>query len=278
MTQTTRTEPRVGTFANGMEFVTWGGGSRTALLVPGGPGSFVPDGVMLRMVRSQFRFLVDAGFAVWWVTRRRDLPDGHRVSDMADDYAQLVADEFGGRVDLVVGESLGGMVGQYLAARHPDAFGSIVLLSAGCEASPWGKAVDTRIGGAAARGDRTSAGTAFAEYLLPGPRSRWLRRLLAPVIGRMVVDQRIPPGDYLVEAAAEEAFDSRQVLPGIRVPVLLVSGDRDRFFPPAVVEETARLIPRSTLVRYPGKGHFGTSSDKRLARDVLDFVAARARE
>jgi pimeloyl-ACP methyl ester carboxylesterase len=274
VTQTTGRRARTGTFANGMEYVTWGGGPRTALLIPGGPGSFVPEGMMLRMVRSQFRFLVDAGFAVWWVTRRRGLPDGHSVGDMADEYARLVADEFGGRVDLVVGESLGGMIGQHLAARHPDTFGAIVLLSAGCEASPWGKAVDARIASAAARGDRTAAGEAFAEYLLPGPRRRRLRRLLAPLTGRVLVDERIPGGDYLVEAAAEEAFDSRPVLPGIPVPVLLVSGDRDRYFLPEVVDETARLIPRCTSVVYAGKGHLGTGSDKRLARDVLDFVAA----
>ncbi len=271
MTSTTE-QPRTGTFPSGAEYLTWGGGPRTALLLPGGPGSFVPEGMLLRMVRKQFRFLVDAGFAVWWVTRPRGLPDGHTVGDMADDYARLIEEEFGGRVDLVVGESLGGMVGQHVAARHPDSSGAVVLLSAGCEASPWGKDVDTRLAAAAARGDRAVAGQAFAEYLLPGRGARWLRRLLAPVTGRMFVDERIPPGDYLVEAAAEVAFDSRAVLPSIRVPVLLVHGDGDRFFPPDVVEETARLIPDCSLVRYDGRGHLGAGSDKRLARDVLDFL------
>jgi pimeloyl-ACP methyl ester carboxylesterase len=272
VTPATGREQQTGIFTNGMEYVTWGGGPRTLLLIPGGPGSPLPDGMMLRSYRGLFRPLVDSGFTVWLVSRRRGMPAGHTIGDMADDYAHLIAEEFGGRVDLVVGESLGAMIGQYLAAEHPDSFGAIALVAAGCKASPWGKSVDARIASAAARGDRSGAGEAFAEYLLPGARMRWLRRLLAPLTGRMLVSGEVPPGDYVVEQQAEDAFDSRPVLPGIGVPVLLLCGDRDRFFPPDVVEETARLIPGGRLLWYEGKGHVGAGTDKRIAQDVLSFL------
>jgi pimeloyl-ACP methyl ester carboxylesterase len=39
------------------------------------------------------------------------MPAGHSVADMADDVAQAIAD-LGRRVDLVVGESYGGMIVQ----------------------------------------------------------------------------------------------------------------------------------------------------------------------
>ncbi|SOD98422.1 alpha/beta fold hydrolase [Blastococcus haudaquaticus] len=266
-------EPRRGAFPNGMEYLTWGDGPRTLLSVLGGPGSFVPTGTMARMLVRQARPYVAAGYTVWIVTRRRDMPDGHGIADMAGDYAQVVAEQFGGRVDLVVGESYGGMVAQYLAALHPERLGHLALVVSGCEVSAWGKDVDARLGAALARGDVGASGTAFAEYLLPGDRLRLPRRLLGPLIGRVLfADEVCPPGDVLVEVEAELAFDSRAVLPAVRVPVLMVSGSRDRFFPPDVVEETAALIPDCTVVRYRGKGHLGTGTDKRVAADVLAFV------
>ena len=264
---------RTGTFPNGMEYVAWGDGPRTLLSIPGGPGSFVPTGSVAGMLARLHRPYVAAGFAVWLVTRRRNMPAGHGIADMADDYAQLVAAEFGGRVDLVVGESYGGMVAQHLAARHPERLGRVALVITGCEVSDWGKQVDSRLATALARKDLTGCGMAFGEYVLPGDRLRWLRRLLAPLVGRVLfADLRCPPKDVLTELQAELDFDSRPVLPMIRVPVLLLSADRDRFFPPAVIEETAALIPHCTVVRYAGKGHVGAATDKRVADDVLAFV------
>ena len=271
--RTTAQQVRRGTFPNGMEYLTWGHGPRTLLSILGGPGSFVPTGAMARMIVRQSRPYVAAGYAVWIVTRRRGMPAGHGIADMADDYADVVAEHLGGRVDVVVGESYGGMVAQYLAALHSEVLGRLVLVVSGCEVSEWGKDVDTRLGAALARKDATAAGTAFAEYVLPGDRLRWPRRLLGPLVGRaLFADELCPPGDVLTEVRAETSFDSRSVLPTVRVPVLIVSGDRDRFFPPAIIEETAALVPDCTVVRYRGKGHLGTGTDKRVAADLLEFL------
>jgi hypothetical protein len=65
--------------------------------------------------------------------------------------------------------------------------------------------------------------------------------------------------------------------PDISVPVLLVCGDQDLYFPKEVYEETARLIPDCTLRMYEGIGHVRAAFDKRLAQDVLDFVRQRPR-
>ena len=81
--------------------------------------------------------------------------------------------------------------------------------------------------------------------------------------------------DVMVEAEAEVAFDAREVLPDISVPVLLVCGDEDLYFPKEVYEETARLIPDCTLRMYEGIGHVGAVRDKRFPQDVLDFVRQR---
>jgi pimeloyl-ACP methyl ester carboxylesterase len=81
--------------------------------------------------------------------------------------------------------------------------------------------------------------------------------------------------DVMVEAEAEVACDARDVLPDITVPVLLVCGDEDVYFPKEVYEETARLIPDCTLRMYEGVGHVGAVMDRRFPQDVLDFVRQR---
>lgn len=268
---------RNGTFANGMEFLTWGRGHKTLLFIQGGPGSAVPTGMMRRMSRRWFEPFVEQGYAVWLVTRRRDMPAGHSVADMADDYADVISEELGGRVDLLVGESYGGMIAQYLAALHGDSVGQVAIVVAAAEVSEWGKEVDSRLADAITLGDSGGTGAAFTEYLLPGQRSEWIRRLVGPMMGRSLLSgKHYPPVDLLVEIEAEIAFDARPALPHIRVPVVLICGDRDRFFPPDVVDETARLVPDCTLVRYEGQGHVKVATSRRVPRDVLAFVSGRA--
>ena len=265
--------PRSGTFANGMDFLTWGSGPRTLLFIPGGPGSSIPTGMMSKVSRRWFDPFLEAGYAIWSVTRRRNMPAGHSVEDMADDYAQVISEELGGRVDLVVGESYGGMIAQYLAACHGESWGHLAIVAAAAEVNDWGKEVDSRQSSALARGDTVGFGMAFAEYVLPGERSRWARRLVGPWIGRgLLSGKNYPPADLSVELEAEIAFDSRQVLAHIETPVLLICGDRDQFFPIELVEETVRLIPDCTLVRYEGQGHMKVANSRRVAHDVLAFV------
>ena len=56
---------------------------------------------------------------------------------------------------------------------------------------------------------------------------------------------------------------------------MLVTGDRDQFFPMEVVEETVRLIPDCTLVVYEGQAHVKAATNKRVAHDVLAFINRR---
>jgi pimeloyl-ACP methyl ester carboxylesterase len=260
-----------------MEYLTCGDGLKAMLFIPGGPGSELPTGVIRRASCRRFGPYLEAGYSVWFVTRRRHMPEGYSLADMAEDYARVIASELGGWVELVVGESMGGMIAQHLAASHADLFGHLALVVTGCEESDWGKRLDARLATAIPKDDATGVGTVFAEYLFPRERERWVRRLAAPVLGsRLLHGSPYPPGDLLVETRAEEAFDSRSVLPRIKAPVLLLCGDHDLFFPRSVVEETAALIPGCRVVWYAGQGHVRTALDRRVPRDVLAFVNADA--
>ncbi len=270
--------PVSGIFPNGMAFVRWGTGPKTLLEIPGGPGNAFPTGgPALKAAQSQFRPFVEDGYTVWFVVRKQNMPKGHTVADMADDLAGLVADQFGGKVDLVVGQSFGGMIGFYLAARHPDRFGHIAISVAGYEMSEQGKTLDYDFARLLSEGRRSEAGALMFGHMVPGLRAPGVARVLGAVMGRLMFGETHPhfASDVMVEAEAEVAFDAREVLPDIRVPVLLACGDQDLYFPKEVYEETARLIPDCTLRVYEGIGHVGAIRDKRFPQDVLDFVLQR---
>ena len=269
-------KPVTGVFPNGMAYVRWGTGPKTLLFIPGGPGNAAPGGMSMRML-PLFRNLVEDGYTAWYVARKRDMPKGHTIADMADDYAGLVADEFGGKVDLVVGVSNGGMIGLFLAARHPERFGHVAIAVAGYEMSEEGKTLDHDFARLLSEGRSGEAGALMVRSMAPGLRVPGAARVMGAVMGRIMAGDAHPSfaSDVMVEAEAEVACDARDVLPAIPVPVLLVCGDGDLYFPKEVYEETARLIPDCALRMYEGAGHVGATRDRRFPQDVLEFVRQR---
>lgn len=266
-----------GRFANGIEYVTWGDGDRTLLFLQGGPGSSVPTGMLLRRFERLLAPYVDAGFRPWVLTRRRHMPPGHTMADMADDVADAVSRHLDGHVDLVVGESYGGCIALELAAAHPDAVGQVVVVAAASRVTDEGVEIDTRMARGLADRDPRATGDAVAEYLLAGHRLAPLRRLVAPLLGRaMLSSHDCPPEDLLVEAEAERAYDCRAVLPTIRVPVVMVCGERDRFFARTTVEQTAAAIPSCRLLWQP-HGHLRTAAGKHTHPGALALLEAQPR-
>ncbi|SDS39807.1 Pimeloyl-ACP methyl ester carboxylesterase [Agromyces flavus] len=265
--------PRIGVAANGMTYAAMGEGSQSILFIPGGPGSEIPVGALARKgVLAQLEPYAKAGYTAWHVCRRRDMPVGHSVADMADDYARFIREELGGHVDVVVGESYGGMIAIHLAADHAAMMDRVVLALAAATITDEGRDLDRRWAHARADGRFADAGAISLEYVLHGEERAGLRRQLGPLVGRMFASSSIPPGDLRVEAEAEAAFDARAVLGRITVPVLLVCGDRDQFFSPDIVRETAAGIADCTVVWYEGMGHMRAAMSGRIPRDVLAWL------
>jgi pimeloyl-ACP methyl ester carboxylesterase len=259
--------PVTGMFPNGMTYARFGHGPKTLLWL-----AATTKGPMLAMMKRVVRPLLADGYTVWLVSLRPDMPTGHTLADMADDYATLITEEFGGRVDLVVGHSTGGMIGFCLAAEHPDRFGHIVIAGAGLWSEPSDRAnLDT------ARllvdGRTHQAADNMVRLLFPNIRPQWLARLIGILIGKVGLSQ-YSAEDLLVSAEATHAFDPHQVLPSIGIPVLLVAGDKDVWFAPENVEQAAQLIPNCRLGLYPNTNHFGAITSPRFAPDVLDFIHA----
>jgi pimeloyl-ACP methyl ester carboxylesterase len=262
-----------GKFSNGMAYAKWGLGSKNLLYIPGGPGNWAPAGIGVKIELKPLKSFLEDDYTLWVVTRKQNMPEGHSVADIAADYASLIRDEFGGKVDLVIGVSYGGMIGFYLAADHDNCFKHIAILVAAYEVSSFGKQIDYDMAKHLSKGNKLQAGATLSKVLWPNSRFSWLARLAGYFIILLFgKGHQYLKSDVMVEAEAEMSFNSRDVLPSIKAPVLLIGSDADPYFPIELMEETANLIPNSTLKIYKGLGHIETAIDKRIAQDLRSFM------
>ena len=261
-----------GTFANGIPYVRFGTGPRTMLFLAGGPGNTVPSGLGATGFVRGMRAFTDE-YTIVLVTRKSGLRDGYTTKDMAADYAELIRDEFAGHVELVMGTSYGGLIAQYFAAEYPELLDRLVIVMSGPFVSDRAKEIDLRYAGLIADHQDRKAMVVRGEAITKPGVVRALMSALLWLVGPALlgkVDDAFRR-DVVIEAQAEAAHDSREVLGGIEVPTLVVGSTEDFAFPADTVTEMARAIPGAQLKLYPG-GHTAAFLDKRFYPDVRDFA------
>ena len=70
--------------------------------------------------------------------------------------------------------------------------------------------------------------------------------------------------DLATTIEAEDGFDLARCERTITAPTLIIAGDRDRFYPGWLLDETGQLIPGSILQRVPRHGHLTVMTTPRL--------------
>ena len=182
----------------------------------------------------------------------------YTLDDMADDTAGLL-DELGIAAAHVAGASMGGMIGQTLAAKHPDrvlSLASIMSSTGNSEVGqPQPEAITALI--TPMPGDRDgyvdAAMRAFSVIGSPGypPDEERLRDL----IGRSY-DRSYDPIGFLRQLAAIMASGDRtEALRSIKAPTVVIHGEDDPLIVKSGGEATAAAIPGAKLVTIPGMGH-----------------------
>jgi 3-oxoadipate enol-lactonase len=197
----------------------------------------------------------------------------YSIAQLADDAAAFLA-----RLSLprahIFGLSMGGMVAQELALRHPQRVGGLILASTTC-------------------GGR--------EAIWPGPDGRrrflegvdrtgspLLTLLVAP---RFVAEQRAvlqrralrllfsgtTPSVFREQARAIARFATYDRLPRIAAPTLVMAGDQDALIPSANAAILVRRIPGAEGAIVRGTGHvFVWEAPDRAAAEIARFLRARA--
>ena len=273
-----------------MPFATGAGGARIHYETRGETGrTGVPTAVLIQGLGLSSRFWFDipdrlaSGRDPWHVLTpdhrgvgRSGRPFGtYLMGRMADDVA-AVLDHAGVERAYVVGISLGGMVAQHVAIRHPSRVAGLVLLA-------------------------TTAG--FPHVRLPSPLT--LARFLAlpmngqlrqsqvgPSFARLLLARRDVPRAHELLAGWPAALQTEPTslpvfaahfaailghsaawgLRRIACPTVIMTGDDDALLPQENSRVLARLIPGAYLEVVPG-GHIIPASDP----DCVARALARAR-
>ncbi|MBI4514475.1 MAG: alpha/beta fold hydrolase [Deltaproteobacteria bacterium] len=254
-----------------LAYYTYGEGF-PLLLIQGLGGRAADWGSVPGLLESHFRVITFDNRG----TGKSDKPDeDYTLEGMADE-AVGILDAAGHARAHVVGVSMGGMIAQLVALRHPQRVQRLALLSTGP-------------GGSRTVPPSPQAMLALIPDLSKPPEEivrRALRAIAAPgfadahpaVIQQIVavaMDALTPQFVFARQMAAIMASDRYDQLPAISTPTLVVHGDADPLVPYANGELLAQRIPGARLHTLAGCGHLAMwEQPRQLAAALLEFLRA----
>lgn len=159
---------------------------------------------------------------------------------------------------VVVGNSMGGGVAWTLALAHPDRVRALVLVDA--VGPRMGEGPPPLMAGLVS----SSFGRAMLRHLdMRGLATRGLasayvdQALVTPALIDRYVDFSRAPGhrDILLSRRESGPPVTLASLAAIKIPVLILHGEKDALIPVGSSRELARAISGSRLITYPGVGH-----------------------
>ena len=207
-----------------------------------------------------------------------DKPTGDYTSAMmADDYANLM-DGLGIATAHIVGCSMGSIIAQQLALRHPARVKSLVLMCSWARCDAYAASVFRHMIQAKA-------------HLTPAAFMEWIQLLIFhkrswddPEMYQSLLDGRqeaaedpFPQPLHGLEGQAAACIHHNTLadLPRIKAPAWVVGGEADIFTPRWMAEEIAAALPNSMLHLYPESGHaFHWENLDSFNQGVLDFIRA----
>ena len=196
-------------------------------------------------------------------------PGPYTMAELADDAARLIdelAPSNSGPV-VWIGLSMGGMVGQELALRHPGHVRALVLANttSGYPAQAqagWSQ----RIAGIAQGG---------LEAIVDGALQRWFHAGFHAKQPQTVAHWRArvlgcDAAAYIACCQAIAGVDTTARLPGIVVPALVIAGALDQGTPPEMALVIAQGIPGARLVVLPEASHLSVLEQPLAFRSAVD--------
>ncbi|MGI8512747.1 MAG: alpha/beta fold hydrolase [Solirubrobacteraceae bacterium] len=192
------------------------------------------------------------------IVTRRFHPKQYTLADMADDAAGLVRELDLGPVHLV-GASLGGMVAQTVAARHPDAVRSLTSIMSTTGSRFKGQPrldIYRYVLAQAPRGREAFVEHAAKLFAAIGSLGFPTDPEEVRERARRSFDRGTnPAGSGRQLAAILKSGDRTSELRGITAPTLVIHGSADKLVAPSGGRATARAIAGAELMEIEGMGH-----------------------
>lgn len=207
---------------------------------------------------------------------RRPVATGYVIDDLADDAAGLLA-----ALDIprahVVGASMGGMIAQALAIRHPDRVASLTSIMSNPGDGSGGAAAKVLL--AFARRPEPTRENAVDQTvatfrLISGP--HFDEDEYRPLAEAAVARGFRPEGVARQTAAIMASPDRTEGLGRLSVPALVVHGLLDRLVKPSGGIATAAAIPGSRLLMFNDMAHDLPAPRIQEIVEAIDRVASQA--
>ena len=241
--------------------VTFGAGSRTLVATGGWTGSW-------EVWEQPIEQLTAAG---WRCIAYDHRGSGESPVDPARITVDALARDVIGVLDalgvercVLAGESQGGAIAQYAAARHPERIDGLVLAAP----APTGRSTGKRGAFAdACRADYPSAVAGFVDACFPEPDIPHIRRWATNVLLRADPEQAARMIDMWRDDDVPEV-DPR----GIEARTLVLHGTADVIVPIERSRALVELLPDAELVEFEGSGHVPTMT---RSSEVVDAILRR---
>jgi len=226
--------------------------------------------------RRQIDGLSDEFTVVAWdapgAGRSEDPPTSFRMADYADCLAELIG-ALGLERPHVAGLSFGGALALELYRRHPTLPRTLVLVGAyaGWTGSLPAEVTEQRLRRSLELADQAPA--EFVKAMIPTLFPESASKVVVDGFSAIVAE--FHPDGFRTMAQSLADADLRDVLPRIRIPTLLVYGDRDVRASLDVAEALHAAIPESRLVILPGVGHMiNVQAGDQLNHELRQFLHA----
>lgn len=164
---------------------------------------------------------------------------------------------------ILAGESQGGAIAQYAAARSPQRFDGLVLSAP----TRTGRSEGSTGFADACRADYPAAVDGFVSACFPEPDSDHVKRWGRNILLRAEPEQAA----RIIEMWRDEAVpdvEPRQ----IEIPTLILHGTADVIVPIEHSRQLAELLPDAEIVEFEGSGHVPTMT---RPNDVVDAIVRR---
>jgi pimeloyl-ACP methyl ester carboxylesterase len=198
------------------------------------------------------------------------------IEDMADDTARLI-DELKLGPAHVVGVSMGGMIAQSLAIRHPARVRSLASIMSTTGDRAVGHATSEALALVGRRGPIDRAGAIERGVLvwktIGSPGYPFDEAAVRDRVAKAYDRGFHPNGAARQAAAIVSQRDRTEALRGLTVPAVVIHGADDPLVNVSGGEATARAIPNARLVVVPGMGH---SLPEGVWPIVIDAIAENA--
>lgn len=196
-------------------------------------------------------------------------PAPYTLTQLADD-AVSILDALGIEQAIFIGVSMGGLIAQAVALRHPDRVKALVL----CDTAPrigTAELWQSRMEGIRQNG-MSSIGDATMKRWFPAP---YHTKHPEEICGWQTLVTRTPSEGYLATCDVLAESDLRTEMGKIQAPTLALCGSEDGATPPAQMQELVETLPNARFALVEGAGHLPCiDHPATVATLINDFVAS----